>query len=37
MPGGRITREDIDAHLAAAKAAPAAASAPAVEAPAGGS
>ncbi|MEZ9392982.1 2-oxoglutarate dehydrogenase complex dihydrolipoyllysine-residue succinyltransferase [Vibrio splendidus] len=36
--GGRITREDIDAHLAAAKAAPAAASAPApapaVEAPA---
>ncbi|EGU44413.1 MULTISPECIES: 2-oxoglutarate dehydrogenase complex dihydrolipoyllysine-residue succinyltransferase [Vibrio] len=31
--GGRITREDIDAHLAAAKAAPAAA-APAVEAPA---
>ena len=30
--GGRITREDIDAHLAAAKAAPAAA--PAVEAPA---
>ncbi|MEZ9339337.1 2-oxoglutarate dehydrogenase complex dihydrolipoyllysine-residue succinyltransferase [Vibrio splendidus] len=31
--GGRITREDIDAHLAAAKAAPAAASAPAVEAP----
>ncbi|PMM05881.1 dihydrolipoamide succinyltransferase [Vibrio kanaloae] len=27
--GGRITREDIDAHLAAAKAAPAAASAPA--------
>ncbi|CAV19406.1 MULTISPECIES: 2-oxoglutarate dehydrogenase complex dihydrolipoyllysine-residue succinyltransferase [Vibrio] len=31
--GGRITREDIDAHLAAAKAAPAA-SAPAVEAPA---
>ncbi|KPL98870.1 2-oxoglutarate dehydrogenase complex dihydrolipoyllysine-residue succinyltransferase [Vibrio splendidus] len=32
--GGRITREDIDAHLAAAKAAPVAASAPAVEAPA---
>ncbi|MEZ8166193.1 2-oxoglutarate dehydrogenase complex dihydrolipoyllysine-residue succinyltransferase [Vibrio tasmaniensis 1F-187] len=32
--GGRITREDIDAHLAAAKAASAAASAPAVEAPA---
>lgn len=32
--GGRITREDIDAHLAAAKAAPAATSAPAVEAPA---
>lgn len=32
--GGRITREDIDAHLAAAKVAPAAASAPAVEAPA---
>lgn len=32
--GGRITREDIDAHLAAAKAAPAAASAPAVEPPA---
>ncbi|CDT24670.1 Dihydrolipoyllysine-residue succinyltransferase component of 2-oxoglutarate dehydrogenase complex [Vibrio coralliirubri] len=32
--GGRITREDIDAHLAAAKAAPAAASTPAVEAPA---
>ncbi|KPL94095.1 2-oxoglutarate dehydrogenase complex dihydrolipoyllysine-residue succinyltransferase [Vibrio splendidus] len=32
--GGRITREDIDAHLAAAKAAPAAVSAPAVEAPA---
>ncbi|KWU00866.1 dihydrolipoamide succinyltransferase [Vibrio toranzoniae] len=32
--GGRITREDIDAHLAAAKSAPAAASAPAVEAPA---
>ncbi|MEZ9778678.1 MULTISPECIES: 2-oxoglutarate dehydrogenase complex dihydrolipoyllysine-residue succinyltransferase [Vibrio] len=32
--GGRITREDIDAHLAAAKAAPAVASAPAVEAPA---
>ncbi|KZX65013.1 dihydrolipoamide succinyltransferase [Vibrio sp. HI00D65] len=31
--GGRITREDIDAHLAAAKAAPAAA-APAIEAPA---
>ncbi|MDA0154534.1 2-oxoglutarate dehydrogenase complex dihydrolipoyllysine-residue succinyltransferase [Vibrio sp. Makdt] len=31
--GGRITREDIDAHLAAAKAAPAAV-APAVEAPA---
>ncbi|MBJ2147768.1 2-oxoglutarate dehydrogenase complex dihydrolipoyllysine-residue succinyltransferase [Vibrio sp. IB15] len=31
--GGRITREDIDAHLAAAKAAPTAA-APAVEAPA---
>ncbi|MGI9877700.1 2-oxoglutarate dehydrogenase complex dihydrolipoyllysine-residue succinyltransferase [Vibrio chagasii] len=31
--GGRITREDIDAHLAAAKAAPAAAT-PAVEAPA---
>lgn len=31
--GGRITREDIDAHLAAAKATPAAA-APAVEAPA---
>ncbi|MDN3701278.1 2-oxoglutarate dehydrogenase complex dihydrolipoyllysine-residue succinyltransferase [Vibrio artabrorum] len=32
--GGRITREDIDAHLAAAKVAPAAVSAPAVEAPA---
>ncbi|MEZ9389520.1 2-oxoglutarate dehydrogenase complex dihydrolipoyllysine-residue succinyltransferase [Vibrio lentus] len=32
--GGRITREDIDAHLAAAKAAPAAAPAPVVEAPA---
>ncbi|OED60341.1 MULTISPECIES: 2-oxoglutarate dehydrogenase complex dihydrolipoyllysine-residue succinyltransferase [Vibrio] len=32
--GGRITREDIDAHLAAAKSAPAAAPAPAVEAPA---
>ncbi|MEZ8602776.1 2-oxoglutarate dehydrogenase complex dihydrolipoyllysine-residue succinyltransferase [Vibrio splendidus] len=32
--GGRITREDIEAHLAAAKAAPVAASAPAVEAPA---
>lgn len=32
--GGRITREDIDAHLAAAKVAPVAASAPAVEAPA---
>ncbi|MEZ8696791.1 2-oxoglutarate dehydrogenase complex dihydrolipoyllysine-residue succinyltransferase [Vibrio lentus] len=32
--GGRITREDIDAHLAAAKAAPAAASAPVVETPA---
>ncbi|MFA0480771.1 2-oxoglutarate dehydrogenase complex dihydrolipoyllysine-residue succinyltransferase [Vibrio splendidus] len=32
--GGRITREDIDAHLATAKAAPVAASAPAVEAPA---
>ncbi|PTO84620.1 dihydrolipoyllysine-residue succinyltransferase [Vibrio splendidus] len=32
--GGRITREDIEAHLAAAKAAPVTASAPAVEAPA---
>lgn len=32
--GGRITREDIDAHLAAAKSAPAAASASAIEAPA---
>ncbi|MEL0609893.1 2-oxoglutarate dehydrogenase complex dihydrolipoyllysine-residue succinyltransferase [Vibrio echinoideorum] len=32
--GGRITREDIDAHLSAAKSAPAAAPAPAVEAPA---
>ncbi|MCF7503330.1 2-oxoglutarate dehydrogenase complex dihydrolipoyllysine-residue succinyltransferase [Vibrio sp. L3-7] len=32
--GGRITREDIDAHLAAAKSAPAAAPALAVEAPA---
>jgi 2-oxoglutarate dehydrogenase E2 component (dihydrolipoamide succinyltransferase) len=32
--GGRITREDIDAHLAAAKVSPAAAPAPAVEAPA---
>ncbi|MEZ8878041.1 2-oxoglutarate dehydrogenase complex dihydrolipoyllysine-residue succinyltransferase [Vibrio lentus] len=32
--GGRITREDIDAHLAAAKATPAAASVPVVEAPA---
>ncbi|USD64543.1 2-oxoglutarate dehydrogenase complex dihydrolipoyllysine-residue succinyltransferase [Vibrio sp. SCSIO 43136] len=32
--GGRITREDIEAHLAAAKAAPAATEAPQVEAPA---
>ena len=32
--GGRITREDIDAHLAVAKAAPVAASVSAVEAPA---
>ncbi|MDP2571025.1 2-oxoglutarate dehydrogenase complex dihydrolipoyllysine-residue succinyltransferase [Vibrio penaeicida] len=32
--GGRITREDIDAHLAAAKSAPAAAAQPEIEAPA---
>ena len=32
--GGRITREDIDAHLAAAKSAPAAAAQPEIDAPA---